>query len=320
MQKNLKLNISFFVKILLLLGLSTASYANIKIHDEVSSFVTKYQHVEHKSKRNNKRFIMQYEHANQRQLSEFFYEGHKPTDDPEARQELEHYAAQLPDFVAKYQRKIPEIKSVIHEVDKKYQEIFGVKLKTKVYFYTTLTQSDAVTTGNDVVGPIIALNLKTVADYSKEDIKILLAHEFFHVLQHQVKLNIPDSEKINENMFVEGWATYASSLVYPGQPDWKYISFFEKNDKQYSKFEADRPLIIKSILRDWNKSNRASIQKYFMADVEASRPFEPRSGYYLGYVAAKTIAKERSAKSTALLTYDDYKRIIKPVLKKMMTA
>lgn len=300
--------------------LSATSYAEIKIKDNVTPFISNYQHLTHKTPVNNKRFILDYEKAFQTSLSQIFYEGHRSTDDPEARQELNHYAAHLPELVAKYQQKIPEITEVIHEVDKKYQQLFDVKLKTKVYFYTTISQSDAVTTGGPNMGPIIALNLKTVADYSRDDLKILLAHEFFHVLQHQVKLNIPDSEKINENMFVEGWATYASSLVYPGLPDWKYISFFEKNNKQYLKFEADRPLIIKSILRDWNKSGHRSIQKYFMADIDASKPFEPRSGYYLGYVAAKRIASEQSPKAAALLTYDEYKRIIKPVLKKMMVA
>lgn len=309
---------SFVANIILLLSLSATSFANIKIQDNVSPFIAKYQKLSHKNKRANQKYILQYEHVYQHELSEIFYEGYRPSDDRFYSQEMNFYSENLPVLVKQYQKKIPEIKEVVHEVDQKYRKIFGVNLHTTIFFYTTLSQSDAVTTGNDRVGPIIALNLKTVSGYSKDDLKILLSHEFFHVLQHQVHTNLPNSDQIAENLFIEGWATYASSVVYPGQPDWKYISFFEKNNHQYLKFEADKPLIIKSILKDWNKKNKRSFEKYFMADQEYSKPFEPRSGYYLGYVAAKAIAKEQSPKAAALLSYADYKKIIKPVLRKML--
>ena len=88
----------------------------------------------------------------------------------------------------------------------------------------------------------------------------------------------------------------------------------------YKKFENDKKSIIKHLLRDWNSKNEHKYNKYFSADAASSMPFEPRSGYYIGYLAAKKMAENKSPVKVALLKYTDFKREIKPILKKMAEA
>lgn len=313
--------IPFFAKILLLITLSASAQADIKVHDYGTPFIKGYNELKIKNKKITKNYILKYESLHQSQLSEIFYEGYKVTDDKDFLIQLDNYSSRLPVLINKYDKKIPEIKEIIAEVDKKFQNIFGVKLNTNVYLFTALSESDAITTASPPVkGPIVAINLKTVAGYSKDDLRILFAHEFFHVLQHQMPTNLPNAGLIDENLFVEGWATYASSLIYPGKPSWKYISYFEKDSKQYQKFESDKKLIIDSLLKDWNTKDEEKVNKYFIADSNISIPFEPRSGYYIGFIVAKKMAEQKSDKTVALLKYTEFKKLIKPVLKKMLVA
>jgi hypothetical protein len=302
----------------LALFLTTSAYANIEVQDYTKQFIDGYKRLKTHSLNANKRYILHYETVTQPAISRIFFDGHPIPRDPRIDVCLRNYAANLPTIVKTYEQKAPEIEDITKEVQNRTQHLFGKEINAKVALATSVSETDAVTMGSDDgKKPIVALNMRVISQYSKDELKIVLSHELFHVLQHQIEKDHSIAEPIAGNVYSEGWATYASSLVYPGFPDWKYISYFTKNDEQFNRFQASRGAIIKNILHDWNSRQESKYDKYFSADPGASRPFEPRSGYYLGYMAAKAMAEKSSPVKVALIKYDDFKKQIKPLLRKM---
>jgi hypothetical protein len=296
---------------------TNAVYAEITVSDHSKQFIDGFYHIKKKNKSAYRNYILHYELVTEPQTCSIFFDGHPIPRDPRIEVMLNQYAANLPDLVVTYQKKVPEIKAIAAEVQERTQRLFGMKINANVVLSTSVSPTDAVTTGSENTIPTVALNLREMVQYTKDDLRIVLAHELFHVLQHQIERDHSNSEMIAGNLYSEGWATYASSLVYPGFSDWKYISYFTKDDRQFLKFESRRRAIIHALLHDWNSKNERKFAKYFSADTLASKPFEPRSGYYIGYLAAKKLAETRPAVQVALIKYDDFKREIKPLLKQM---
>ncbi|MBA2654781.1 MAG: hypothetical protein H0U71_06915 [Gammaproteobacteria bacterium] len=296
---------------------SNAVSANIHVRDYTSQFIKDYRALKTNSFESKKNFILKYELVTVPEICSIFFDGHPIPRDPRIETLFKSYVADLPELVAAYEKKVPEIRTIVSEVQERTQHLFGMKINADVVLSTSVSETDAVTTGDNISRPVVALNLREMVKYSNDDLKIVLAHELFHVLQHQIEVDHSNSDMIAGNLYSEGWATYASSLVYPGYSDWKYISYFTKDNSQFLKFQANKKAIIHDILKDWNSHNERKYNKYFSADGGASKPFEPRSGYYIGYLAAKTLAEKRPAVQVALIKYNDYKRQIKPLLKKM---
>lgn len=295
-----------------------AAQANIHVYDYTQEFVDGYHKLKHKNKYNNRKYLLHFELAAQPEISQIFFDGHPVPKDPRIEAILNDSANRLPEIIAAYEQKIPEVKAIVKEVEDRSQKLFGMKINANVVLSTSVSQTDAVTTGDNTSKyATVALNMREMMQYSKDDLRIVLAHELFHVLQHQIEVDHSASDMIAGNLYSEGWATYASSLVYPGFSDWKYISYFNKNDKQFKCFENSKKAIIHDMLHDWNSRNMRKFDKYFSADNYASHPFEPRSGYYIGYLAAKKMAENKPAVQVALIKYDEFKREIKPLLKKM---
>ena len=297
---------------------SHAVYAEINVHDDTKQFIEGYSNLKNRNLAATEKYILHYELVTAPQTSSIFFDGHPVPKDPRIDVLLKNYAKHMPQLVQEYQKKVPEIQSIVTEVQERTQRIFGMEINANVVLSTSVSDTDAVTTGTDAEKySTVALNLRELVNYSKDDLRIVLAHELFHVLQHQMGVDHSNTDLIAGNLFSEGWATYASSLVYPGFSDWKYISYFTKNNSQFMKFEASRKAIIRDLLHDWNSKSETKFDRYFSADTFASKPFEPRSGYYIGYIAAKKLAEKQSPVQVALIKYSDFKKEIKPLLKKM---
>jgi uncharacterized protein YjaZ len=317
MRINMKLAIKIILFPMITFLLITTAYADINVRDYTKPFINGFYHLKNKNKESYKKYILHYELVSQPKVCSIFFNGHPIPRDPRIEMMLNNYAASLPQLVHQYERKVPEIKSIVREVQDRTQRLFGMKINANVVLSTSVSPTDAVTTGSDGSIPMVAINLREMVQYSKDDLRIVLAHELFHVLQHQIERDHTNSEMIAGNLYSEGWATYASSLVYPGFSDWKYISYFTRDNSQFLKFEAKRKAIINDLLHDWNSHNGRKFAKYFSADTSASRPFEPRSGYYIGYMAAKKMAEKKPPIQVALIKYKDFKKEIKPLLREM---
>lgn len=302
-----------------LLLLANSASADVVVHDYLTKFNAGYRHLQNKDLKHSRDYILRYELVTEPRVSSIFFDGHPVPRDPRIEVLLNKYAQELPKYTVLYDQKVPEVKQIVSEVQERTQKLFGMKINADVLLSTSVSETDAVTTGGPDMTPIVALNMHEMSRYSKDELRIVLAHELFHVLQHQIERDHSNSEMIAGNIYSEGWATYASSLVYPGYPDWKYISYFNRDSHQFDKFQADRKDIIKQILADWNSHRESKYDKYFSANPDASHPFEPRSGYYIGYMAAKEMAQTNSPVKVALIKYDDYRKQIKPLLKKMST-
>jgi hypothetical protein len=298
---------------------STSALANINFQDRTKQFIQGYQQLKNKNLASSRQYILHYELVTDPRTCSIFFDGHGIPKDPRVEASLKEYAADLPQLIKKYEEKGPEIKSIVAEVQERTARLFGHEINANVILSTSVSMTDAVTTGSEEIKyPTVALNMREMSKYSKDELRIVLSHELFHVLQHQIEKDHSISEPIAGNLYSEGWATYASSLVYPGFSDWKYISYFTKDNSQFLRFESNRKAIIHHLLRDWNSRSERHYDKYFSADPTATKPFEPRSGYYIGYMAAKALAeKKKSPVQVALIKYEDFKKEIKPLLKKM---
>lgn len=304
-----------------LMLVSNLALANITVHDYTAEFNQGYERLPKKDLAHLKKYILHFELVTEPQVSSIFFDGHPVPKHPRVEATLNQYAKNLAHYTTEYRQKLPEVKAIVAEVQQRTQKLFGIEINADVLLSTSVSETDAVTTGSaDMKQAIVALNMREMSQYSKDELRIVLAHELFHVLQHQIEKDHSNSEMIAGNIYSEGWATYASSLVYPGFPDWKYISYFTRSDRQFKKFEADRKQIIHNVLADWNSHNELKYDKYFSANPDASHPFEPRSGYYLGYMAAKRLAEQVNPVQVALIKYDDYRKQIKPLLKQMSTV
>jgi uncharacterized protein YjaZ len=314
----MKMTTKIVTSSVLALLFTSGAYADIKVEDYTKPFISGYKSAKNHSLHADKRYVVHYETVLHPKVCRIFFEGHSLPRDPRIDATLNDYAANLPSFVKEYEKKVPVIEKITKEVQDRTQKLFGKEIYANVVIAPSLSDTDAVTMGSsDDKRATVALNMRVISKYSEEELKIVIAHELFHVLQHQLQKDHSNEEPIAGNLFSEGWATYASSLVYPGYSDWKYISYFTKNDHQFNKFESERKGIIKNILRDWNSKSDRKYDKYFSADLDASHPFEPRSGYYLGYMMAKAMAEKQSPVQVALIKYSDFKKQAKPLLIKM---
>lgn len=313
----MKLTMKTLLFCITLFLLSQNVFAEIIVHDKIKPFIDGFYQLKNNNPRTYKRYILHYELVSQPKICRIFFDGHSIPHDPRIEKVLNHYAANLPLIIATYQKKIPEVKTIVTEVQDRTRKLFGMDIKANLVLATSVSPTDAVTTGRDGEIPTVALNMREMMQYSKDDLRIVLSHELFHVLQHQFEKDHTHAEMIAGNIYSEGFATYASSLVYPGFSDWKYISYFMKDNRQFLRFESKRTAIIHDLLHDWNTHDENKFAKYFSGDNYASRPFEPRSGYYIGYLVAKKMAEKKPSVEVALIHYHDFKKAIKPILKEM---
>src|SRR5690606_10196954 len=135
--------------------------------------------------------------------------------------------SQAATLVPKYHKKISDIKKIATELQDRYKKVLGADLDFDIYLWSSLVDTDGSTfTFNGK--PAFAINLRLAANYSLEQLKILLSHEAFHIYQDKnTNSNKSKLSLIQSKLWSEGWATYVSSVVYPGMSDWHYVSYYQ---------------------------------------------------------------------------------------------
>ena len=193
---------------------------------------------------------------------------------------------------------------------------FNAELSFPLYLFSALIGTDGCITEIDK-GLGFALNFRRIQEYGEDELKIVIAHEFFHVYQHDLQKNENQGPRLERGIFAEGWATYASSIISPGYPDWKYISYSKKDDQQYKEFQKYQKEIASEFLRLLNSDKYEDYRRFFNADVQYSKPWPPRSGYFLGYTVAKNLERKMKPKDIALMKYSEFQKILKGELENL---
>lgn len=296
--------------------IGTPAAAKISFSDGLEPFVDGYKKLKNKKIESVKTYILEYEFKYISELENTFYRGYSKEKREKLLTYLEEYAKSLPQTTKIYLKKRDEIIEIANFVNQKFKEYFGEEVEARIQFFSSLSGTDANVRSVDK-GVVISVNFRHVWEYSKDAIEVLLAHELFHVLQGKLQVDEPEPLPIEGSLFGEGWATFVSSLIFPGKPDWKYISYFKKDDGQYREMEKSQKDLVREILAQWDSKDEKKSKKFFSGDREDSKPFEPRSGYYLGYKAAKKMAETASAKDVAIIKFSEYKKAIRGILEKM---
>lgn len=290
--------------------------AELSFSDYVKPFVDGYTNLKSKKIEPVKAYILDYEFKHSAELESTYYRGYSKEKREKLLTILEDYVKELPKSTKVYSQKRDQIIETATFVNRKFKEYFGDGVKARIQLHSVLSGTDANVRSfdNEVV---ISMNLRQVWNYSKDEIEVVLAHELFHVLQGKFQENRPEALPIEGGLFGEGLATFVSSLIFPGKPDWKYISYFKKDDEQYKKMEKSRQDLVKEILADWDSKDEKKKDKFFSGDSEITKPFEPRSGYYLGYKVAQKMAEKISAKEVATMKFSDYRKAIREIIKEI---
>lgn len=230
-------------------------------------------------------FVLQYEASLAQAFHDAYYRHYDATRREQVFAEADDDAEHLPRLAAAYEAKLPLVRAILEDTAARYLELFGASLDFPVFCWASLAWTDASVIqwqGADA----FALNFRRIVRYDETALRILIAHEVFHVLQMSRHRPVAISD-IAQHLWSEGWATYASSVVVPGHPDWRYFSYYACDATEHAAATAALPAVIASLLQDLAISADRTTMRYFSGDPLDTAPFPPRSGYLVGYELAR---------------------------------
>lgn len=296
---------------------SLSAYSSIQIEDHITDFLDQIENQSDQSLMAIQNSVLSYEYILSNEFQTYYYRNLSQKD---LRQILEMnltgYSKDLLENSTRYRSAVQIAKQAIATTEQRYKELFNLTLDLDVYLWTSLSGTDASATELNGKNSF-ALNMRVISRYSQEEIEIVVAHEFFHIVQYSVLDYESGNWNIKKNLMSEGWATYVSSLIFPGYPDWKYISYFKKDDTQFREFQKYQSEIVQSLLVDLESTDYSISKKYFWGRQVEGVVWPPRNGYYIGYLLAKQWAQSHSAKEVALMKWQDYSKLAKAELEKL---
>jgi hypothetical protein len=192
---------------------------------------------------------------------------------------------QLPHLIAQFQRSFPDF-----------------RCDFPIYLLPALGQLDGA--GRQVKGqPALLLGVDVIADvHNAADTPVFIDHELFHRYHHQVAgMSDDDGERAPfwRAMWVEGLATYVSKTLT--EASFSTALFDAGLVEQANAVFGD--LIVEATI-DYDKIDHDAYSRFFMGHKPGTLP-PPRSGYYLGALAAEALAHRMSLVQLAHLTPDE---------------
>lgn len=205
-----------------------------------------------------------------------------------------------------------EVLAMLRATERRYGELFGAAPACDV----RLVDSDAAADSRiDLVHgrPIFTLNLRVLAGYGATGLRVVVAHEVFHMLQME-RLGMggdgpPGARPFPLTLYGEGQATYATTLVLPEIPVWAAFSFAEAHA---AACEAAGPRIARRALELWETEDESRVGELFTPGAQRALP--PRAGYWLGLQIGEALARDRGPLAVAILRFDDWEPLARVVV------
>jgi uncharacterized protein YjaZ len=207
--------------------------------------------------------------------------------------------------VLKYKVTLKKIIKLVPKIEKKFQKKLTKLPDVSFEVASTLSPTNAKVCADKTV----CLNLYILSGLTKKQLEILIVHELFHIYQggvinEQVTQAEIDRVKHKSNLlqtlYAEGWATYASYVLSPGQSERDYL--FQNSNV----FKRRKNEIYQNILSDLYSNSKDSLLKYFSAKDASKTELPLRSGYYVGFILAKEMAEEFGSDTVLKMTYVDF--------------
>jgi len=194
------------------------------------------------------------------------------------------------------------LRAAIDDASKAFEVFPDFRCDFPVYLADTLGQLDGA--GREVDGRrALVLGIGNLAaEQASLPLAILMSHEMFHRYHYQAagySDDLNERQPIWQALWVEGLATYASQVLAPGTT----LSDALADGELAQRAAPLLPSLAGDLLAHMDETNVAVFDRYFSyGDEDVQRRGLPwRSGYYVGYVVAKELARRHTLAALAHL-------------------
>ena len=164
--------------------------------------------------------------------------------------------------------------------------------------YVTETFGAMDGAGRVVAGrPALVLGVDTIANFeTSKSLPVFLSHELFHRYNFQAagfSDDLSERDLIWRSLWAEGLATYVSARLNPSSPLRDALIFPRDLEARARPFV---PQMAAVLLAAADRVDGATFTKFFeVQSPEAQRlGWPPRSGYYVGYLIAQDLGRQRT--------------------------
>jgi hypothetical protein len=195
-----------------------------------------------------------------------------------------------------------QLRAAIEDASKAFAVFPDFRCDFPVYLTETLGQIDGA--GREVDGRrSLVLGIGNIAaEQSSLPLAVLMSHEMFHRYHYQAagySDDLNERQPIWQALWVEGLATYASQVLAPGTTLGDALADGELAQRA----APSLPSLASDLLLHMDETNLAVFNTYFAyGDEDVQRRGLPwRSGYYVGYLVAKDLARRHTLAALAHL-------------------
>ncbi|HEV8658650.1 MAG TPA: DUF2268 domain-containing putative Zn-dependent protease [Thermoanaerobaculia bacterium] len=178
-----------------------------------------------------------------------------------------------------------------------------------IYFMNSLAAFDgAVREVNGKRALLFGLDVIAAIHGQSAAIEPLFDHELFHLYHHQ---SFPRREALWAALWTEGLATYVSRRMNPAATDRQIFGLPENTPTRTREM---LPRIAHELVQHLDSPSRDDYRKFFLGSEPNADPPQ-RSGYYVGYLIAERIGRDRRLRDLAKMPPDEVRRTAEEVLR-----
>ena len=187
-------------------------------------------------------------------------------------------------------------------------ELGPVELQRPIYLINSLGEMDGGM--RDLPGgSVLIFGADMIAFYHRDhSVEPLFHHELFHAVHLR---RFRSCDEMWCALWVEGLATYAAARLNPGATDAELL--FEIPEPIRPAVEANRVEAVCAV-RDRLDSTASADRQALFSFQRFNERLPPRFGYYVGYLVAAEIGRNRSLRSLATLQADEVRPMIDQAL------
>jgi hypothetical protein len=215
------------------------------------------------------------------------------------------------------QRVSREFRALVAPAQKQFESVFGtMRGYPPIYLVVSFGEFDGGTRslpegtrlmfGADVIDRI----------YKDKPIAPFIEHELFHLMHHRT---FPDCDPVWCSLWEEGLATYVASAMNPTADDAALLLTFPVPLKPA--VEANKQEAICAVKARLNSTMPADYRPLFMGGGDPlSKNLPLRFGYYVGFLVAGDLGRDRTLQQLAALQPEEVRPLIEQSLDRMASC
>ncbi len=196
----------------------------------------------------------------------------------------------------RYSSEVEAIRVATRSTERRMQPLFGVAPSFPLRLWSS-EKSDAPVVTRVSGRPGFSIDLGALGR-APERLSVLLAYEFFREIHPRFLRSEPGGGRgteLEERLFLEGLASYASHRAYPGLPAWRYGCHPDVPESSCQRFVA-------------HESELAAKCLAALAEPATSPALSDGEIRYLSYRLTKSLEGRLDPKSIILLRADEFRK------------